>query len=275
MEKIAHRIEKFSPRIFEKTPLERDQIVYIPKFLHHASLPKKLENIGEWKRSLLHRTYTILSPSHIGVPGGAYSRLILIHINTLAKRQKRPNISIGSTYAEFMQNIGLYPSGGRTGNIASFKEHFIRCINCVVHSESATGNTTEYSMTTVVNRATVQQKSDWDWSAELTLSDAFFRESQNSAPTDIGALLCLSPGTLRMDVFNFLVSRLFFLKAETIIPWQELKNMFASPSITNKGFKQNFNIALTQALSFYPDARVSTNSRGLVLRPSRMLIQPK
>lgn len=271
---ITHRIEKFSPRIFDKTPLERNQIVYIPRFLCQASLPKKLENISEWKRSFNSNHYTVMSPSHIGVPGGAYSRLILIQINTLAKKTKSKEIKLGSNFAEFMRWIGLDPSGGSTGNINTFKEHFIRCINCVIHTESRRGTRTEYSMTTITDRAEVNNLAGWNWSSTITLSDPFFEESQTSAPTDLGALKCMSPGTLRMDIFNFLVSRLFYLRKETVIPWNELYAMFASPGITNKGFKQSFIKALAQAQVFYPDAKVRTTKRGLALMPSRMLIQP-
>lgn len=270
---IAHRIHKFSPQIFEKTPLQRNQIVYIPRFLCQASLPKQLENINEWTRNLRNDKYTIMSPSGIGVPGAAYSRLILILINSIAKRQKSRELHIGDHYAEFMQWMGLDQSGGDTGNIASFKEHFIRCINCVIHSESTRGTTTEYSMSTIIDKAEIHDTSEWSWTPKITLSEAFFKESQVSAPTDLGALLCLAPGTLRMDLFNFLVSRLFYLSKETLIPWKELYAMFASPGVTNKGFKQNFNKALMQATQFYKDANFRINKRGLVLMPSRMLIE--
>lgn len=272
---INHRINKFSPTIFDESPYKRNQIVYIPRFMSQLSLPKKLENISEWQRSFNRHKYSLLSPPHIGLPGGAYSRLILIQINTLAKIQKSPEVRIGSNYAEFMRWMGLYPCGGSAGNIAKFKEHFVRCINCVIHSETSKGNSTNYSMTTIINKAEIHSTSDWKWSSKITLSDSFFEESQVSAPTDLGALICLSPGTLRMDIFNFLVSRLFYLKKETLIPWKELHSMFASPGAPANVFKQNFIIALKQTQLFYQDAKVSTTKRGLLLMPSRMLIQPR
>ncbi len=273
--RINHKINKFSPRIFERSPYERDQIAYVPKFMSQMALPKKLEGISEHTRIINGHKCTTLSPPLIGLPGGSLSRKILIQLNTLAKLQKSQEIEIGSTYAKFMRWMGLYPSGGNTGNIIKFKEHFIRCINCVIHYESTVGKTTDYSIITVINKARIHTHSDWQWSSEITLSDSFYEQSQNSAPTDLGALICLSPGTLRMDIFNFLVFRLFYLKKETLIPWKELYAMFASPNTPSNVFRQNFIIALKQAQTFYQDAKVHTTKRGLILMPSRMLIQPR
>jgi len=273
--KFLRRVEKHSPDIFEKTPLERNQVVYVPRFLCQASLPKNLENISEWRRSINNHDYTVLSPSSIGVPGGAYSRLILIQINTLAKLKKKPELNLGSNYSEFMKWMGLKQSGGGDkGNINAFKEHFIRCINCVIHTESRTGKNVEYSVTAVIDQATVRNINDWNWEPHLSLSNAFFEASQKSVPTDLGALICLGPGTLRMDIFNFLVSRLFYLKRETLIPWREIEAMFSTPQTLSRSFRQSFKIALDQALQFYQDANVTTSARGLILKPSRMLIQP-
>jgi hypothetical protein len=271
---ILKRIEKFCPKILDQSPMERNQIVYIPRFLSQASLPKKLENISEWKRSINNHTYTLMSPSGIVIPGGAYSRLILIRINTLARLTKSQELDVGSNYAGFMNWMGLNQSGGKSGNVEVFKKHFIRCINCVIHTETVSVKTTEYSMTTVIDKAKIQSTEDWRWESKIRLSNAFFEESQTSAPTDLGALMCLSPGTLRMDIFTFLVSRLYYLKKETLIPWRQLAEMFASPAVSIRGFKQSFKLAFQEAEYFYPDANTHLNEWGLLLRPSRMLIEP-
>ena len=250
-DQFLKRVEKHSPDIFEKTPLERNQIAYVPRFLCQAALPSNLANISEWRRSINNHDYTILSPSSIGVPGGAYSRLILIQINTIAKLKKNPNLNLSPYYAGFMKWMGLKQSGGGgKGNIEAFKKHFIRCINCVIHTESRSGKNIEYSVTAVIDYAKVRNIDDWNWEPNLTLSNAFFEASQKSVPTDLGALICLGPGTLRMDIFNFLVSRLFYLKRETLIPWREVEAMFSSPQTLSRSFRQSFKNALDQALVF-------------------------
>lgn len=272
---ISARIEKHSPEIFEKSALERNQIAYIPRFLSQAPLPTRLNNISEWRRSINKHKYTYISPSSIGLPGGAYSRLILIKINTLAKITKSPEINLGLTYAEFMHWMGLNQSGGETkGNIESFKKHFIRCINCVIHHESHQGDILEYSISPIIESAQIHSKSSWHWKPVVKLSTPFFEASLNSAPIDLGALKCLSPGSLRMDIFCFLSSRLFYLKKETSIPWIELETMFATPGTASRSFRQSFKKALAEALVFYKDANTCITKRGLILKPSKMLIQP-
>lgn len=270
--RINARIEKYSPNIFDESPIERDQLVYVPRFLCQASLPKKLEDSSEWRRSFRNHDFSILSPSNIGIPGGAYSRLILIKLTTLAKFQETPEIYIGRNCSEFMQELGLIPTGGIHGTINRFKEHFIRCLNCVIHTQYQNGPKVEYSISPIIETATVTDICDWNWESKIRLSQPFFKESQTAAPTDIGALKCLMPGTLRMDVFIFLVWRLYYLKKTTIIPWSELYAMHASPGVSNKRFRQSFKIALIEAKCFYSQANVETNDKGIVLRRSQRLI---
>lgn len=275
MSNFAERVNRFSPDLFTKTPYERNQIVYIPKFLCQASLPKMRPKGNEFKRKFADREYTFISPSDIGLPYGTYARLILIHLTTLAKMNQTQTISVGRSLADFMESIGLDQSGGGTGNILTFKENFVRCINCTIHSVIRTGKKIEFSFSHVSDKASLIDVNNWYWHVELTLSDSFYEEALKAAPTDLGAILCLKPGTLRMDIFNFLVYRLFYLKKKTLVPWGELQNMFASPDVSNKSFRQHFRRALPQALALYSNANVELNKRGLCLAPSSMLIQPR
>ncbi len=266
---FSGRVEKHSPEIFRKTPLERGELVYIPQFLCQASLPKTLENISEWQRTFNRHSYTVMAPTRYGVPGGAYSRLILIRINTLAKHSDSPTLHLGNTASKLMRSIGLDQRGD---TIKEFKKHFLSCINCVVHTESNDGNTAQYSLQPVIRDATVISE-DWNWNSEIILSQPFYEASQRSVPTDWGALKCLSPGTLRMDVFNFLVYRLYYLRKETLVPWKQLHAMFCSPNIALWAFKPQFNTALSQAKVFYRAAQADTNKYGLKLGKSQNLIQ--
>ncbi len=270
---LKGRIEKYSPRIFDAGPLERDQLAYAPRFMVNAAMPNKLIDQNEWCRTINNHTYRYVSPSNIGLPGGVYSRFIFIWIVTQARITKSKDLYLGKSMREFMHAIGLKPTGGPKGNIAVFKDHFIRCINCIIYQSDQHGKTTTLSITPVVEVAAISNVNKWEWHATLRLSEPFFKDAMSSPPIDLGALLVLSPGTLRMDILNFLIARLYSVKHPTLIPWKQLYAMYASDSLRLKSFKQSYKNALSQAKAFYPRADVTLVDRGLVLSPSVKLIR--
>ena len=269
MNNLFLKFQKHSPEVFDKSPKERNELVYIPKFLCQGSLPKTHQKVSEWKRSTKSFNYTVIAPSRFGVPGGSYSRLIILMLNTIAKFSKSPTISIGNFRSEFMQSIGLEQHGKIN---TEFDKHFLSSINSVFHIEKYDGTEVTYSIQPLIESAKTKNN-NWNWSAEITLSDTFYEASQKSAPTDLGALKCLAPGTLRMDIFNFLVYRLYYLKSDTRISWRELYAMFATPNIEMRYFKRDFKKALFQAKSFYLDANAETDKWGLYLKKSKHLIR--
>ena len=144
---VVKRINRHSPEIFKKEPIDRNEIAYIPQFLSQGSLPKLHKNESEFKRASKSVKYTLLSPSEIGVPGGSYSRLILILFNTLAKHAETPTIKLGNTKSKLMHSIGLGQHGDEN---KKFKKHFLSCINCVFHIEDHKSNTTKYSIQSII-----------------------------------------------------------------------------------------------------------------------------
>ena len=270
---IKGRIKKYSPRIFDDEPIDRKQLAFAPRFMINASMPNKLLNNVEWCRTINNHTYRYICPSNVGLPGGVYSRFIFIWIVTKVRQTKSKELYLGKSMREFMLAIGLKPTGGCKGNIAVFKDHFIRCINCVVYQSDQFGKTTKLSVTPIVEVAAITNVDNWEWHATLSLSDPFYKEAMSSPPVDLGALLVLSPGTLRMDILNFLAARLYSLNKTTLIPWKQLYAMHASESLSQKSFRQSYKNALNDAKTFYPLANIMIVDKGLILSPSAKLIR--
>jgi len=270
---IKRRIQKYSPTIIQQNPVERNQLGFAPRFMTNAALPKELVNDIEWCRQINNHTYRYLSPSNIGLPGGPYSRLIYVWLTTLARRKKSKVIHLGPSLSSFMKAVHLKPTGGKKGNF-HFKDHFLRCINCVIHRTDKNGKTTEISISPIIEKSIISDLKNWEWHTTLNLSDAFFKEAMTAPPIDFGAMLVLSTGTLRVDILNFLTTRLFSINRDTQISWSQLYAMFASPGSTTKGFRQSFKDAFDDAIYFYAFAKVKINNHGLLLSPSPKLIPP-
>jgi hypothetical protein len=242
----------------------------------HAPLPREFTNTNEWTKVINNHTYTYICPTNIGVPWGAYSRLIFFQLTSLARKTKTREIFLGNSLSAFMKPLGLKQRGSETGNIEAFKEQFIRCINCTIYHQVALQNkTTELSVIPVVESALFADLASWEWHATIKLSEPFYQEALHSPPIDSGAFIVLSPGTLRMDILNFLSVRLYSLKKDTHISWKQLHSMFASPNLSNKSFRQGFKKYFREARAFYPDANAHITTDGLFLAPSPKLIRAK
>jgi len=273
---IKRRIEKYSPTIFEEEAIDRGQLAFAPRFMVNASLPKYLTENSEHCRIINNHTYRYVCPSNIGLPGGIYSRFIFIWIVTKARQTKSRDLYLGKSLRAFMLSVlSLDQRGGDKGNITVFKEHFIRCINCVVYQNGRLGNTETFSITPIVEVAAVTDIDSWRWHATIRLSDPFYKEAMRSPPADLGALLILVPGTLKIDILNFLVARLYSLKKITTIPWSQLYAMHASEGVKRNAFKQRYKKAFQEAIVFYPLANVKIVNDGLKLSPSPKLIRSK
>ncbi len=72
-----------------------------------------------------------------------------------------------------------------------------------------------------------------------------------------------------LDVYVWPSYRLHALKTDTPVSWHALQAQFGIGFRNIRAFRQHFKQCLGLALAAYPDARVSMDNRGLVLRPSR------
>jgi len=273
---IIRRINKHSPDIYEHQPIDRCQLGFAPRFMIHAPLPRLSTSTNEWTRIINTHTYTYMCPSNIGVPWGAYSRLIFSGLASLARKTKTRDIFLGNSLTAFMNTLGLQPRGSDKGNIIAFKEHFIRCINCTVyHQIEHPRKITELTVIPIIESALFADLASWEWHATIRLSEPFYQEALRSPPIDSGALIVLSPGTLRMDILNFLIVRMYSINKATLISWKQLYSMFASPNLSNKSFRQSFKKSFIQAKTFYPQANAYVTADGLSLAPSPKLIRAK
>ena len=61
-----------------------------------------------------------------GIPYGAKSRLLMIHLCTAAKLQRSPEVETSHSMSAYMQDLGMAVTGGKTGSIGRFKEQLNR-----------------------------------------------------------------------------------------------------------------------------------------------------
>lgn len=228
-----------------------------------------------------------------GVPYGRIPRLALAWICTEIKRTKSRLLHLGSCLAEFMRKLGLRHNDSRT--IARVKEQCMRLFCCVIAIEVRAAGGREESRRLLISDSLSVLWDPFDaslasgWANTLHISEGFFNEVMaTSVPLKMGAYRNLSKSPLAMDIYAWLVYRLFALsrspRQTASIPWPRLQYQFGvnynGPG--NQGqhsFKKNFKLQLNKVFVQYPEASNlvadSLDGRHLTLRAGRAHIDPR
>jgi hypothetical protein len=211
-----------------------------------------------------------------GVPYGAKPRLLLIHLCTEAVRTQSPKIEIAESMTGFMRDLGLKVTGGRKGTIGSFKEQ----LNRLAASRMQLVMALEERAVVVNPAPFIKQFDVWFpedprqrmlWPSEVTLSGEFFETLRDHAlPLDPRGLRALQHSARALDVYTWLTARLPRVKRRggDFVSWRALQTQFGPDIADHRNFLRHMKIALRQALSVYPKARVEEREGGLRLRRS-------
>ncbi|GGQ85967.1 replication protein RepA [Couchioplanes azureus] len=246
------------------------------------------EPLKGWGRSngnltLLIQPGVYIDPSGVsvsrGFPFGSTPRLLLAWMSTEVVRTRGPELILGDSLSAFMRNLGLRPTGGKTGTIARLRDQMERLFNATfVVNWNGTG-------VSGAVRVPVSSQYQLFWTDEgasrresvfpskVILSDTFFQEiADHAVPLDVHALKELRGSPLRLDMYAWLTYRMFGLGRPTTIPWESIQGQFgsgyaSSPQGRSK-FKKDFEKHLARVLLVYPDADVTLTPAGVVLRPS-------
>lgn len=77
-----------------------------------------------------------------------------------------------------------------------------------------------------------------------------------------------------LDIYIWLAYRLHALKGDVEVSWPSLYGQFGAGYRRLRDFRAGFVGGLELALAVYPEARISVEEKGIVLRPSRPAIAP-
>jgi hypothetical protein len=200
----------------------------------------------------------------IGVPFGAYARVINITLQHLAREQGR-NIELGRSGNDVVRTLGL-PRGGRVAsNVLNQLERLVSCRVQFRKGSDQRGF--------VLNDRLVEAfeyDSDGDrFIKRLRLSQAYYDAIRNQPVTiDRGAVTSIRNSPMALDCYLFLCYRLPFLERELPISWTALWRQFGHGISAIKHFKMPFAESMEMARGVYPKALFAFNEKGVVLRPS-------
>lgn len=210
------------------------------------------------------------------VPYGSFPRLILPWINAAAKRLNSPEVPLGRSGREFLRVLGKDTSGGKKGAYTMLKRQMF----AIVASRLALGFNVD-AKAIARDSSPFEQIEAWqvrnndqplDWPQTITLSESYFTElSEHAVPLDWRALKALRGSALAMDVYTMLAERLHRVSGRSLVYWSNFYKQFGQEyqgKYPLEDFKRALRLALSDALTVYPQARVKKVTGGLILLPS-------
>ncbi len=219
-----------------------------------------------------------------GYPFGIIPRQTLIYLATKAVQTQSPVIDMGNSFHEFVQRLSLKDGkatrDGIRKQLAALHAANISYISYNADNDGVKITDRKLNLTQSLDLWANWSKSDEPglWGSSLELSEEFFSglvsEEYGALPIYLDDLKALGGSSLRIDVYLWLVYRLFRVKGPTRITYAQLHQQFGGSYARDADFKRNFIPALKHVLTIYADARVSVHKDMIILFKSPPHVAP-
>ena len=218
-----------------------------------------------------------------GYPYGVLPRYVLTWMSTEAVRTQSPILRLGNNLSDFMDRLGLSPTGGRNGTITRLNDQMRRLLTSSMYVEDNREGDSRWGIAgahfSVASGYQLWYNADDRrgekplWGSTITLADAFYDSIVSApVPVDTRAFSALAGSPLKLDLLVWLSHRLGYVRRTQLVPWAALSEQFGSDYARLRDFKAVILRQLNDVLAVYPGANVSIAPNGLLLAPSRTAI---
>jgi Plasmid encoded RepA protein len=218
-----------------------------------------------------------------GLPYGVPARLLTIYCTSEAIRTRSPEIYLGKTVHEFLRRLDVPITRGDRGSLRTYANQLLRLIHCTLtideNLRDASGRTGLH-----IRQALFAEEARLWWDADravgdgssLILSQVLFHSIlERSAPLSTQAIKALRKSPMDLDVYAWLVHRLFHLSKPSTVSWAQLSEQFGHSYQELRFFRRFFSDSLKRVMRVYPDANLKVADHGLLLLPSRPHVTPR
>jgi len=211
----------------------------------------------------------------VGLPFGPKARMILMHINQQALRQKTPEILIQDTLSKFVRKtLNLAPHGR---NMRIVKDQLARLsaasirLGVVKDGHALTVNSQIVTAFDIWFPKDERQRVLWPSTVRLSL-DYWESLKAHAVPLDEDHIARLSHSALALDIYAWLANRLHRIPANrpVLVPWIALHAQFGQGYARTKKFREVFRVALKEVLTLYKTARIDDDQER---KPARIYLQ--
>lgn len=213
----------------------------------------------------------------IGLPYGVPARLLTIYCASEAVRTRSPEIYLGRSIHEFLRCLEVPITRGDRGSLRVYANQLLRLIHCAVSIDENIRDVTGRTGLHIRQALFAEEARLWWDEAEvagqgssLVLSAVLFQSIlERSAPLSTAAIRRLRKSPMDLDVYAWLVHRLFHLARPNIVTWAQLSGQFGHGYAQPRKFRHFLLDSLRRVQAVYPEANVKPTDTGLILSPSR------
>ncbi len=255
---------------------EADKLGFTYSGFALTSLPHKPQTDMVWRReghnlTMLVQSGVDRSGAALGVPYGSYARFILLFLQSEAIKTGSREIELGRSMRVWLGNMGL-SIGGTTYRLVN--EQARRISGCTLTFYADRDHKEVMRRGGFVDGAITMADMVGDqpslWQERVLLNEEFYRALQSHpVPLSETALRAIGPRSMVLDIYIWLAYRLHALKTDVEVSWPSLYAQFGAGYGRLRDFRAGFLAGLELAMAVYPEARISLDDHGVVLRPSR------
>jgi len=215
----------------------------------------------------------------IGLPYGVPARLLTIFLSSEAIRTRSPEIFLGESVHDFLRRLDVPITRGDRGSLRVYANQLLRLIHCSLSvDENVRDDSGRHGLHLRQALFAEEARLWWDDEQEsrvgqgssLVLSPVLFDSIlERSAPLSTTAIKKLRKSPMDLDVYAWLVHRLFHLGRPSTITWAQLSGQFGHGYSELRKFRRFFSDSLKRVLEVYPEANVRLAEVGVILSPSR------
>jgi hypothetical protein len=276
---IQRRILNASDAIIDG---QADDPLYTHSVLAQTYFPttKQPDGVRQWQRKQGHAHLKVDAGQawHPGrqefidmpLPYGPKARLILMHLNSEAVRQRSHVIEVDRSMTAFVARVQDRQPNSR--DIAMFKSQLSALAAASITMALDRAESAVQVQTRIIGafdlwfEKTSSQRVLWPQTVALSL-DYFDTLSRHAVPLDERAIAALAKSATALDAYCWLAQRLHRAPVGTsqFIPWTGLYEQFGEGFRVLRQFRAFFLRMLRQVHAVYPDARFEVDGRGMHL----------
>lgn len=265
---------------------------YVP--LIQCSFPHadpKLASSFTRKNGWLELTLGTTRPEY-GLPYGVPARLLTIYCTSEAVRSNSPEIYLGDSLQDFLRRLDVPITRGPRGSKSVYANQLLRLIHSTLSIDENIRDGAGRQGLHMRQALFVEEARLW-WDEEsarsrtglgrsigngssLMLSSVLFHSIlERSAPLSTAAIKQLRKSPMDLDVYAWLVHRLFHLSRPSMVSWEQLSNQFGHNYGLPRKFRHFFLDSLKRVSAVYPEAKLQISEAGILLLPSRRHLASK
>ncbi len=213
-----------------------------------------------------------------GLPYGVPARLLTIYCTSEAVRTHSPEIFLGDSVHDFLRRLDVPITRGPRGSLSVYANQLLRLVRSTLTIDENIRDGAGRVGLHIRQALFVEEARLW-WDepdgkvgngSSLVLSSVLFHSIlERSAPLATQAIKQLRKSPMDLDVYAWLVHRLFHLGKPSMVSWTQLSEQFGHGYAEQRTFRRFFLDSLKRVSAVYPEAQLKVSAAGVLLLPSR------